>query len=122
VPAPDDDVVAVRGGPLTVDKFVTQAQGEARRHSCGGRPMAAVSVFCAVDGWTVETILRDILDTRSTYATALLGLLRQAGFEVLPTHNSPHFDIVLPEATSEAASTLLALFSTAERNPYRRRR
>jgi hypothetical protein len=105
-----------------VDELVAQAQDEARRHGWGGRPMAAVSVFCAVEGWTVETILRDILDTRSTYATAPLGRFRAAGFEVLPSHNSPHFDVALPEATSEAASTMLMLFTAAQRNPYRRRR
>jgi hypothetical protein len=84
--------------------------------------MVAVSVFYAVADWTIDAILRDILQTRSTYATAPLGRLRAAGFHVLPTHNSPHFDIVLPEATSEAASTMLALFSAGQPNPNRRRR
>jgi hypothetical protein len=119
---PDNDVVAVRGGPLTVEKIASQARDEARRHTWRGESMAAVSVFCTVDGWTVETVLREFLSTRSTYATVTVGELRRAGFEVLPTYASPHFDIVLPEANEDAASTLLESLGPVERNPYRRRR
>lgn len=49
-----------------------------------GAPMAGVSVFCAVDGWTVETILAELLSTRSTYATATLGVLRNSGLPCFP--------------------------------------
>ena len=43
-------------------------------------------------------------------------------YELLPTFEVPHDDVVLPVATPEAASTLVALFGPAERNDYRRRR
>ncbi len=120
--AADDDVVAVRGRPLTVEKLLDQAAQEARRHTWQGRPFAAISVFCTVDGWTVEAILRDILSTRSTFAAARLGELRGAGFTALPTHHSPHFDLALPEVSERAASTLLEALGSPQPNPHRARR
>jgi hypothetical protein len=120
--APADDVIAVRGGPLTVDKILGHATDEARRHSWKGAPLLAVSVFCTVDGWRVEAILSELLSTRSTYATVTIGELRRAGFGVLASHRSPHFDLVMAEGTPAEAGTLLALLGPSERNPYRRRR
>lgn len=37
--------------------------------------------------------------------------------ELLPTFDAPHFDVLVPKATGEAASILVSLFSPAERNP-----
>ncbi len=46
----------------------------------------------------------------------------QAGFELLATHRPPHYDVVLPEASPEHASTLLAVFGRGAPNPHRRPR
>jgi hypothetical protein len=84
--------------------------------------MAAISVDATIAGWTLEAILRDRLWTRSSYAITTVRALRGAAFELLPTFDAPHYDVILPAATAEAAGTLLSLFGPAERNPYRRRR
>lgn len=119
---PDDTVLVIRAGPLTVEKLVEHAQRQQREYSYRGLPMSSVSVDAAVAGWTVEAILRDRLWSRSSYSTGVVRVLRGAGFELLPTFEAPHYDVVLPTATTDAASTLLSLFGPAERNPYRRRR
>ncbi len=84
--------------------------------------MASISVDGTVAGWTLQAILRDRLWSRTSYATTTLPSVREAGYELLPTFDAPHFDVVVPTATADAASTLLSLFGPAERNPYRRRR
>lgn len=84
--------------------------------------MVAFSVDATVAGWTLEAILHDRLWSRTTYATATAGALRRAGYELLPTFDAPHFDVVVPVATPDAAGSLLLSFGPAERNPYRRRR
>lgn len=75
-----------------------------------------------VGRWTVEAILKERLWTRTSYATTTAGKLRRAGYELLATFEVPHYDLLVPAATEDAASTLLSLFGPGERNPYRRRR
>lgn len=83
--------------------------------------MASISVAATVRDWTVDRILREMLWSRSTYATCTVGIVRDAGYELLATHRVPHYDIVLPSATLVSASTLLDLFSAGRPNPFRRR-
>lgn len=118
---PDDAVLVLRGGPLTVEKLLEHALREQSRFSYRGMPMPSVSVDAAVGRWTVEAILKERLWTRTSYATTTRKL-RRAGYELLATFEVPHYDLLLPAATEDAASTLLSLFGPAERNPYRRRR
>jgi len=75
-----------------------------------------------VDGWGVDAILGKILTTRSTYAIISVGELRAASYVLLATHQSPHFDIVLPTASEQEAGRLLSLFGKARANPHRSRR
>ena len=119
---PDDVVVVVRAGPLTVEKLVEHATREQERYTRRGVPLPSISVDAVVGGWTLEAILRDRLWSRSSYATTTVGVLRAAGFEMLPTFQVPHYDVVLPAASPDEAGILLSLFSPAERNTYRRRR
>lgn len=120
--APDDAVLLLRGGPVTVEKLVEHAARQLREFSFRGLPMASISVDGTVDDWTAEVLLRERLWSRSQYATAPAGRVREAGFEILPTHRSPHFDIVLDDASSAEAARLLAVFSLPEDNPFKRRR
>jgi hypothetical protein len=117
----DDATLIVRAGPLTAGKFLEHALRQQRDYSYRGSPMASISVAATVQGWTVERILRELLWSRSTYATSTVGVVRDAGYEVLPTHSVPHYDILLPSATLESASTLLELFSAGQPNRFRRR-
>jgi hypothetical protein len=119
---PVETVVVVRAGPLTVEKLLEHARREQDRFSYRGRVMPSISVDAAVGGWTVEAILRDRLWSRSSYATTTVGVLMDAGFELLPTFEVPHCDILLPAANRDEADTLVSLFGVAERNPFRRRR
>jgi hypothetical protein len=117
----DDTVLLIRGGPLTADKLVEHAQRQAREFSFRGLPMVSISVDGLVAGWTVELVLRERLWSRSQFATATVGAVRAAGFEVLPTHDAPHFDVVLAEGTLPEAGKLLEVFGSPEDNPFKRR-
>ncbi|MBI1736787.1 MAG: hypothetical protein HYR51_16595 [Candidatus Rokubacteria bacterium] len=119
---PDDAVFIVRGGPLTVERIVEHAARQAREYSLLGQPMISVSADLTVGGWTVEAILRERLWSRSRYATVPVGVLRSAGYLLLPTFAVPHYDIVLEEASEAAARRLLAHFGPVLDNPYKRRR
>ena len=118
----DDATVVVRAGPITVEKFLEHMRRQQDRYSYRQGPMVSISVDATVARWTLEAILGDRLWSRSTYATATAGALRRAGYELLPTFDAPHFDVVVPVETTDAAGSLLLEFSPAERNPYRRRR
>ncbi|HSH58413.1 MAG TPA: hypothetical protein VK988_02005 [Acidimicrobiales bacterium] len=81
--------------------------------------MASISADATVGGWILQAILPDRLWSRTSYATTTFGSLPVAGYELLSTFDAPHFDVVVPKATADAASTVLSLFGPAERNPYR---
>ena len=117
----DDTVLLIRGGPLTAEKLVEHAARQAREFSLRGVRMASISVDGLVAGWTLELVLRERMWSRSQFATATAGTVREARFEVLPTHDAPHFDIVLAEATMAEAGRLLAVFGPPEDNPFKKR-
>lgn len=118
---PDDAVVVVRGGPLTAAKLVEHARREMARYTFRGRPLVSVSVDLTVFDWTMEAILRELMWSRSTYATATVGSLRSSRYELVPTFSVPHYDLLLPEPTEDAAGRLLSVFGDAVPNPYRQR-
>lgn len=84
--------------------------------------MASISVGATVGDWTLESILRDRLWSQTSYATSDSQSARTGCIRLLPTFDAPHFDVLVPTATVDAASTLLSLLGPAEGNPYRRRR
>lgn len=83
--------------------------------------MASVSVAVTVEGWPLERVLQERLWSRSTYATATVATVTDAGFRLVLTHRPPHYDVILSAATPEHASRLLAVFGVVQPNPYRRR-
>ncbi len=119
---PDDAVLLLRGGPITVEKLAEHAARQMREFSWNQEPMASVSVDGTVAGWTAELLLRERLWSRSQFATATVGEVRAAGLVVLSTHAAPHFDIVLGDASLAEAARLVAIFGTPEDNPFKRRR
>lgn len=118
---PDESLLVIRAGPLTPEKLLEHALRQSRDYSYRGEPMASVSVSVTIEGWPLDRILRERLWSRSTYATANAGAVRTTGFELLPTHRAPHYDIVLPAASLAHTSTLLAVFGDGQPNPFRRR-
>ena len=119
---PDDAVVVVRGGPVSAEKFIEHAAREAREHSFQGRPMHSVSVSLTVGGRSLDDLLAGPLASRSTFAQSTVGLLREAGYALLPTYAAPHYDLLLRSAGYDDAVHLLNLFSESRPNPHKRRR
>ncbi len=119
---PDDTLLIVRGGPMSAEKILEHAQREQAVYSFGRTPLASISADATVGDWTVERVLRERPWSRNSYATATAGQLRSAGFELLPTFQAPHYDVVLPAATLKVATTLVSVFGAAQRNLYLRRR
>ena len=48
--------------------------------------------------------------------------LQNAGYVLVPTGRVPHYSLVLPSASHDAAPALLAHFGPTLENPYRPRR
>ena len=117
----DEMIVVVRGGPVTTEKFVEHAVRQARDFTFRGAPMYSISVNLTVDGWDLEALLAGPLASRSTYATATVGDVRNAGFELLPTFEAPHYDLLLPGGQYPDAERARAVFSDPEPNPFKRR-
>lgn len=84
--------------------------------------MIAISVDLTIAGWTVERILRERMWSRSTYATATVGVLRAAGYELVATSTAPHYSVILSDTTEAAAAALLAHFGPTLQNQFRQRR
>ena len=101
-------------------KFLEHAARQERDYSYRSKAMASISVAATGPRWPVDRILRERLWSRSTQLQPS-ARVRNAGYELLATHSKPHYDILLPSATIEAASTLLSLFGAGTTNPFRRR-
>ena len=119
---PDDAVVVIRGGPIAAEKIGEHARRQQALFTYEGEPMVAISVYLAVTGWSVERILRDLMGSRTRYATSVVGSLQNAGYVLVPTGRVPHYSLVLPSASHDAAPALLAHFGPTLENPYRPRR
>ena len=119
---PDDAVVVVRGGPIAAHKVVEHALRQAREYTYRGSPMFSISVSLTVDGWDLAGLLAGPLSSRSIFAVASAAAVRHAGFELLPTYDAPHYDLLLASGEYREAEALLALFSTGEPNPFKSRR
>jgi hypothetical protein len=83
--------------------------------------MTAISADLTLEGWSLTRILTERMASRRRYATSKAGALRAAGYELLATFARPHYSIVLPEATEQAARELLACFGPTLENPHRQR-
>ena len=121
-PPPDDSVVVVRGGPLTAQKIVEHAVRQQAVFTYRGAPMTAISVDLAIEGWSLERILRERMWSRSRYGTTTVAQLRAAGYELVATSSAPHYSVVLPEATESAAVALLDHFGPTMVNEFKQRR
>jgi len=112
----------VRGGPIAAQKVAEHAQRQEALFTFRGQPMVAISVDLTVEGWTLDRILAERMQTRSSYASATVGVLRAAGYELVPTGRPPHCSLILPGSSDAEAAALLALLGPTLQNPYRARR
>ena len=83
--------------------------------------MFSISVSLTVSGWDLGALLAGPLSSRSTYALSTAGAVGAAGFDLLPTYEAPHYDLLLETGEYSEAERLLRLFSAPESNPYKRR-
>jgi hypothetical protein len=115
---PDDAVVVIRGGlhSLDTDKVI-----EVCLDSFADFGFYGLSVFAALDG-DVEGLCRRLERLRGpgTIWVAGCGQLRAAGFTLVATDASPHFDVVLPSLTPDIVEAIRACFE-ARANPARDR-
>jgi hypothetical protein len=118
---PDDAVVVVRGGPIAPEKIVEHAGRQAREYTYRNGPMYSISVSLTVGDWDLAALLAGPLSSRSTFAVSTAGAVRVAGFELLPTYEAPHYDLLLATGEYREAEVLLSLFGSPEPNPYKRR-
>ena len=116
-PIDDEMIVVVRGGPVTPEKFLEHAHRQAREFTFRGAPMYSISVNLTVAGWDLDALLAGPLASRSTYATATVGAVRTAGFELLPTFAAPHYDLLLPGGQYPDAERARAVFSDSRAEP-----
>lgn len=118
-----DDVLVVRGWPLTVEGLLRNADATRRRYSRAGEPFVAISAEAVMPGWPVDAILSGPrLRTRLRYAAVDAGSLVEAGFDLLPTFAPPHVSVVLPSYTEDVAERLLDVFGEVRINPHHGRR
>lgn len=117
-PLPDDAVVVVRGGLHSLDHAKVVEDATDTRLRIG---YCAISPFGAFDG-DYASLCRRIprlgQPGPGQIWVALVGDLRQQGFEVLPTPPEEHFDVVLPDVAENTTERLRSCF-TLRRNPAR---
>ncbi len=115
--------LVIRGWPLTVDGLLRNADATRRRFSLDGEPLVAVSAEATVGGWDVERILSGSrLRTRRSYASAAVGDVLSAGFDLLPSFAAPHYSVVLGSYTRDQAELLIEALGEVRPNPYYVRR
>lgn len=115
-PPPDDTVVVIRGGERSLDDAVL----ERTVGDCwAAHDFFGLSVFAdQANNDIAELARRTPLVRRPLLRTALVGRLREAGFEVMPTFaNLYHFSIVMPDATAGTFELVRLCFGPPMRNP-----
>lgn len=107
---PDDAVVVIRGGLHSLDPDRVRATAEDSFLDTG---VYGISVFAAHDG-DVRALCQQIGRLRSPGViwVARCGDLRAAGFSLLATDASPHFDVVLPDLTVGRLAALVWCFES----------
>lgn len=86
-----------------------------------GQPLRGVSVFCALDAEGAASLDGLLAGRMVSYRDVHLptaGALLDAGFELLPTFNRPHYTLRVATIQDEELSRLLHTLGPAERNPY----
>ncbi len=114
---PDDAAVVVRGGEHGLDDDVLRRTAERTFEDYG---FHGVSVFVALDG-AVARLCAQVDEVRRYGQVRLstVGRLRQAGFTLLSTGRTPHFDIALPDLADTTLGHLRAASGPPTANPGR---
>lgn len=119
---PDAHLV-MRGWPVDVAGILRNADLTRSRYSLAGQPFVAISAEVTIPGWDVDLILRGSrLRSRRSYAIAPVRDVAEAGFDLIPTFNAPHYSVVLPSYTETVAALLVEAFGEVKPNAHFERR
>jgi hypothetical protein len=113
---PDDLVVVVRGGERSLDDALL----ERSLSDCwDAHGFFGLSVFADSNGDGLRELARSTpLVRRRVLRLAVVGRLRETGFEVVATFtNQRHFSVVVPDASRETFAFLRACFGPPVANP-----
>lgn len=111
---PPDETVVVRAGQMSTDNVRRSASRFFDEHG-----VYALSVFAALDH-PIDELCRDrVLVRYGVIRTSAFGVLRAAGFALLPSLRRPHFSIVLPDLEPATVDRLSACFGGPAPNPGR---
>ncbi len=114
-----DAHLVMRGWPVDIPGILRNADSTRSRYSLAGEPFVAISAEVTIPGWDVESILKGSrLRSRRSYAIAPVRDVIEAGFDLLPTFNAPHYSVVLPSYTEGVAALLVEAFGEVKPNPH----
>ncbi len=109
-------------GPSTWPAFFATLTARSR-YSLAGEPFVAISAEVTIPGWDVDSILKGPrLRSRRSYAIAPVHDLIEAGFDLIPTFDAPHYSVVLPSYTEASAGLLVEACGEGKPNPDFERR
>jgi len=114
-------VIAVRGGPDTIEKVRNHASRTHRAFVLDGEPFWGISVSCALESTgpaSLESLLRQRFFSYALVHLPEVGALLDADFELLPTFNNPHYTLRLATCDDAELSRLLAALGQPRNNPY----
>lgn len=112
---PEDAVVVVRGGKMD-SEFVRRTALDAYDEL----GLYTVSVFLALDDPVEVLCAREpYLARYGKVRLSTVGVLRGAGFALIPTLSRPHYDVVLPDITASTLARLDHCFEPPAQNPSR---
>ena len=114
---PDDAVVVIRGGANSLSAEAVTRSADRNMVAFG---FLGLSVFLADVGHVAE--LCGSIDELRRYGQirrSVVARLTTAGFALLATGESPHYDIVLPDLSRPTLDRLVGCFGDPEPNPGR---
>lgn len=128
-PIHDDEVVLIRGGPETAAKLLGHARRLHTVYVLDGLPVFGVSAMAALDALgpaSLDGLLASRMASYRVVHMPLVGALREAGFQLLPTFRRPHVTVLLDSDAPDDVDRLLRALGPGRPNPYhgggRRRR
>lgn len=114
---PDDAVVVIRGGANSLAPEAVTRSAERNMVAFG---FLGLSVFLAdVDHVAEVCGSIDELRRYGQIRRSVVSRLTTAGFALLATGGSPHYDIVLPDLSQATLDRLVGCFGAPEPNPGR---
>ena len=120
-PPPDHAVLVVRGGPVTIEKLRAHSQRTQRTFALDGQPVWGVSVFCALEesgAMSLDGILSGLLRSYPAVHLPRARTVLEAGFQLLPTFDRPHYTLRLSSNEDNELQKLVRTFGDRQKDSY----